>query len=478
MKMWAGRFSKGTDSKVEEFTASLTFDRVLYFEDIIGSVAHVKMLHKIKILNETEKNTILNGLKELLEEFENKTVTFEQSDEDIHMAVERLLKNKIGALAGKIHTGRSRNDQVALDMHLFLRTNTVYIIELITNLIKELYIYSKDNLDIIIPGYTHLQRAQPVLFAHHLLAYCSMFFRDIERFKESLQRLDWLPLGSGALAGTTFPIDRFYVAKILKFSNVYTNSMDAVGNRDFVLEFLSNSAILMSHLSRISEEIILWSSSEFGFIELDDGYCTGSSIMPQKKNPDVAELVRGKTGRVYGSLLSMLTIMKSLPMTYNKDLQEDKEGFLDTLSTITRSLDVYAPMIKSMKLKKDKIKKAIKEDFSNATDIADYLVVKGIPFRDAHEITGKIVKHCIDQNVFLDDLSLDTYLKFSNLFDEKIFEAIKINNVVNRRDSFGGTGQNQVKIQIENISNLLTDMELWIKSTQAKYELNPDEIFS
>jgi argininosuccinate lyase len=476
MKMWSGRFTKDTDSFVEAFTASLPFDKEFYLEDILGSAAHVRMLHKIGILSESELKTILNTLRTVLSEFEAGSAKLLQNDEDIHMAVERLLKEKIGETAGKIHTARSRNDQVTLDMHMYLRSNIVSIIELIVNLQEALLNSANKYNSVIIPGYTHLQRAQPVLFAHHLLAYYEMLARDIERFKDSLSRMNLLPLGSGALAGTTFPIDRQYVAYLLNFDGVSQNSMDGVSNRDYVVEFCFNCSLLMTHLSRLSEEIILWASKEFNFIELDDAYCTGSSIMPQKKNPDVAELVRGKTGRVYGSLIGILTVLKSLPLSYNKDFQEDKEGFLDALITVKNSLFIYAPMITSMRVKEEHLKDLFKCDFSNATDLADYLAKKGIPFRTAHEITGKLVVYCIEQGKGLLDLPLSHYKQESPLIENDIYEALAIENVVNRRESEGGTGKTQVLHQLTKAQSKLTEYRSLISQLLNKYTLDKNKL--
>jgi argininosuccinate lyase len=380
---------------------------------------------------------------------ENGEVEFLIEHEDIHMNIEKILIEKIGPVGGKLHTARSRNDQVATDMHLYLRNKTNDMIQLIESVQQSILNQAKDNMDTLIPGYTHLQRAQPVLFAHHLMAYFWMFERDKERLQDSLKRVNWLPLGAGALAGTTFPINREKVAQQLGFETIYPNSMDAVSDRDFILEFLSIGAIMMTHISRLSEEMVIWSSQEFQFIELDDSFCTGSSIMPQKKNPDVPELLRAKTGRTYGNLIGLLTVLKGLPLAYNKDMQEDKEGMFDTVETLEGSLQLLAPIIETMTVNKDVMRRALNQDFSNATDIADYLATKGLPFRDAHEVIGKIVLYAIQNNKYLLDLSLEEYQQFSMLFKEDIFDILSPEQVVSARNSYGGTSPNQVKEQIK-----------------------------
>jgi argininosuccinate lyase len=448
-KLWGGRFTKETNKLVEEFTASIPFDQKLAKEDIAGSMAHVQMLGECGIIPQEDAEQIKNGLLTIKKMLDNNEVDFLIEDEDIHMNIERLLTEKIGQVGGKLHTGRSRNDQVAVDMHLYLRTKTTEIIKLVEDVQSSLIEQAKANIETLIPGYTHLQRAQPVSFAHHLMAYFWMFERDKERLVDSLKRINWMPLGSGALAGTTFPINRERVAEILGFDTIYPNSMDAVSDRDFILEFLSIGSIIMTHISRISEELVIWSSQEFQFVELDDSFCTGSSIMPQKKNPDVPELLRGKTGRAYGNLIGLLTVLKGLPLAYNKDLQEDKEGMFDTVETLEGSLKLLAPMIETMTVKKDVMRKAINNDFSNATDIADYLVTKGLPFREAHEIIGKIVLYAIQNQKFLLDLSFEEYQQFSSLFEDDIYEVLSPEHVVAVRNSFGGTSPEQVKKQIE-----------------------------
>ncbi|GBF77456.1 argininosuccinate lyase [Paenibacillus sp. 598K] len=443
-KLWGGRFTKQTDKLVEEYTASITFDKELAEEDIQGSLAHVTMLGKQCILPAEDVEKIKDGLKRVLQRLQQGDIEFSISNEDIHMNIEKTLIDDIGAVGGKLHTGRSRNDQVATDMHLYLRKRVVEFVELLHKLQTALTEQAQANLDTIVPGYTHLQRAQPILFAHHLMAYVSMFGRDIERLQDSYKRIDTLPLGAGALAGTTFPIDRHFVASQLNFERVYENSLDAVSDRDFILEFLADASIIMMHLSRLSEELVMWSSTEFRFVELDDAFCTGSSIMPQKKNPDVPELVRGKTGRVYGNLMGLLTVLKSLPLAYNKDMQEDKEGMFDTVRTMQGALQLFAPMIATMKVNKDRMRQAVNQDFSNATDIADFLVGKGLPFRQAHEVIGKTVLYCIENNKYLLDLTLDEFKQFSELFDDRIFAILQPEAVVDARDVYGGTARGQV----------------------------------
>lgn len=448
-KLWGGRFTKETNKLVEEFTASISFDQKLAKEDIAGSMAHVQMLGECGIIPSEDADKIKAGLLEIKKMVDQNEIEFLVEDEDIHMNIEKLLIEKIGPVGGKLHTGRSRNDQVATDMHLYLRTKTTELIKLLEDVQGSLLVQAKENVNTLIPGYTHLQRAQPVSFAHHVMAYFWMFERDKERLIDSLKRVNWLPLGSGALAGTTFPIKRERVAELLGFETIYPNSMDAVSDRDFILEFLSIGSIIMTHISRLSEELVVWSSQEFQFVELDDSFCTGSSIMPQKKNPDVPELLRGKTGRTFGNLIGLLTVLKGLPLAYNKDLQEDKEGMFDTVETLEGSLMLLAPMIETMTVNKDIMRKAINNDFSNATDIADYLVRKGLPFREAHEVIGKIVLYAIQQQKFLLDLSFAEYQEFSSLFEEDIYQVLSPENVVAVRNSFGGTSPAQVIKQIE-----------------------------
>ncbi|TCP55926.1 argininosuccinate lyase [Tumebacillus sp. BK434] len=455
MKLWGGRFTKPTNELVEEFTASISFDQRLAAQDIQGSLAHVKMLGACGIIPQEDADTISAGLLKLKEKWEGGELPFSIGDEDVHMNLEKHLIAEIGPVGGKLHTGRSRNDQVALDMHLFLKAEAAELAGLLLHLVEVLVAKSEQHLDVIIPGYTHLQRAQPVLLAQHFLAYAGMFRRDVERLQDALKRIDMMPLGAGALAGTTFPIDRELVAQELGFSRLYENSMDAVSDRDFILEFLSAASIVMMHLSRFCEELVLWSSTEFGFVELDDAYCTGSSIMPQKKNPDVAELIRGKTGRVYGHLFSLLTVLKGLPLAYNKDLQEDKEGMFDTVDTLKTSLILFAGMIETMTVRRENTEQAVQQDFSVATDLADYLVRKGLPFRQAHEVIGKLVLHCIEKGKYLPDLTFAEYQGFSELFAEDLYAAIDVRNVVEARGSLGGTGTESVKKQIASYQDWL-----------------------
>jgi argininosuccinate lyase len=454
-KLWGGRFTKTAEEWVDEFGASIPFDQELVEEDIEGSIAHVTMLGKCGILPSEDVEKIKAGLLTLLEKAKQGKLEFSVAYEDIHLNIEKMLMDEIGPVGGKLHTGRSRNDQVATDMHLYLRKRVTEIIALIQELQKVLVEKAEEHVETIVPGYTHLQRAQPISFAHHLLAYFWMLERDRERFRESLKRINKSPLGAGALAGTTFPIDRHLTAELLGFDGIYENSIDAVSDRDFIIEFLSNSSMLMMHLSRFCEELILWSSQEFQFIEIDDAFATGSSIMPQKKNPDMAELIRGKTGRVYGNLLALLTVMKGTPLAYNKDMQEDKEGMFDTVKTVIGSLKIFAGMIKTMKVNVDVMEKATKQDFSNATELADYLANKGVPFREAHEIVGKLVLTCIEKGVFLADLPLEVYKKASPLFEDDIYEALKPYTAVNRRNSAGGTGFSEVRKAIEKAKKII-----------------------
>ncbi|MFC4559589.1 argininosuccinate lyase [Virgibacillus kekensis] len=448
-KLWGGRFTKETNKLVDEFTASVSFDQKLAFEDIQGSLAHVQMLGEKGIISEEESETIQNGLKSIRGKLEKGEVEFLVEHEDVHMNLEKLLIDEIGSVGGKLHTGRSRNDQVATDMHLYLRNKVQLIIELLESVQAAIVTQAKDNVSTILPGYTHLQRAQPVSFAHHLLAYFWMFQRDKERLQDSLKRINVLPLGAGALAGTSFPIDRARVAELLGFDSVYPNSMDAVSDRDFILEFLSTSSIVMVHLSRLAEEMVTWSSQEFQFIELDDSFCTGSSIMPQKKNPDVPELLRGKTGRVFGDLVGLLTVLKGLPLAYNKDLQEDKEGMFDTVDTLEGSLSLLAPMLETMTVKREEMRKAVTQDYSNATDIADYLATKGMPFREAHEVIGRIVLYAIENGKYLLDLEMEEYKSFSAMFEKDVYDYLDPENVMNARNSEGGTAAEQVKLQLQ-----------------------------
>ena len=456
-KLWGGRFSKTTDEMINEFQASIGFDRRMYREDIAGSLAHAAMLAKVGILSEKDHAAIEKGLKDILAQIEHGDFDFSVALEDIHMNIEKRLTDAIGDAGSRLHTARSRNDQVALDTHLFVRHAVVDVMTHIRALQKALTESAAQHRDVIMPGYTHLQRAQPILFSHHLMAYFGMLARDFERFQGVYARTDIMPLGAGALAGTTLPIDRQFVAQRLHFERIYTNSLDAVSDRDYILEFLSAASILMVHLSRLSEEIILWCSREFSFVELDDAHCTGSSMMPQKKNPDVSELVRGKTGRVVGHLMAMLMAVKGLPLAYNKDLQEDKEGLFDTIDTVKFSLAVYAQLIRGMKLREDVMRHAVEADYSNATDLADYLVRKGLPFRKAHAVAGQAVAQCIARGICLADLPIADYQQLSPLFAEDIYDAIRPETCVACRNSYGGTSYEQAKMQLEAAKNLMME---------------------
>lgn len=455
-KLWGGRFTKATDKLVEEYTASISFDQQLAEEDLEGSLAHVQMLGECGVISQDEAEQIKEGLLKIKERLERGELQFDVAHEDIHMNIEKLLIDEIGPVGGKLHTGRSRNDQVATDMHLYLRKKINMLIQLLEGVQKALLTQAEQHVETILPGYTHLQRAQPISFAHHLLAYFWMFERDKGRFRDSLKRVNLSPLGAGALAGTTFPIDRRRTAELLGFDDIYPNSLDAVSDRDFIVEFLSNASLLMMHISRLSEELVIWSSQEFQFIELDDAFCTGSSIMPQKKNPDVPELLRAKTGRVYGHLIGLLTVLKGLPLAYNKDMQEDKEGMLDTVATLEGALRLLAPMLKSMQVNTGRMCQAVQEDYSNATDIADYLVKKGLPFRSAHEIIGQVVLYAIQQKKYLLELSLEEYRQFSPLFEEDIYEVLQPEQVVATRQSEGGTAFSQVREQLKLAQRVLS----------------------
>lgn len=454
-KLWGGRFQKSAEQWVDEFGASIGFDQQLVMEDLTGSIAHVKMLGDCNILPADDVNAILTGLEQLKEKAAKDELVFEVANEDIHLNLEKLLIDLIGPVGGKLHTGRSRNDQVATDVHLFLKNRVQEIVDSIKAFQKAIVTQAEQHVETIAPGYTHLQRAQPISFAHHLMAYFWMLERDQERLSESLKRIDISPLGAGALAGTTFPIDRQKAAKYLGFEHVYQNSMDAVSDRDFIVEFLSNASLVMMHLSRFAEEIILWSSQEFQFIEIDDAFATGSSIMPQKKNPDMAELIRGKTGRVYGNLFSLLTTLKGLPLAYNKDMQEDKEGMFDTVQTLNGSLQIFEGMVRTMTIHTKRLHEAVHQDFSNATELADYLATKGMPFREAHEVTGKLVFLCIQRKIFLLDLTLEDLQEASHLIENDIFDVLSPVSAVKRRNSLGGTGFDQVRLQIEKAKTLI-----------------------
>ena len=470
-KLWGGRFSKTTDEMINEFQASIGFDRRMYREDIAGSLAHAAMLAKVGILSEEDRAAIEKGLKDILAQIEHGDFDFSVALEDIHMNIEKRLTDAIGDAGSRLHTARSRNDQVALDTHLFVRHAVVDVMAHIRALQQALTESAAQHRDVIMPGYTHLQRAQPILFSHHLMAYFGMLARDFERFQGVYARTDIMPLGAGALAGTTLPIDRQFVAQRLHFERIYTNSLDAVSDRDYILEFLSAASILMVHLSRLSEEIILWCSREFSFVELDDAHCTGSSMMPQKKNPDVSELVRGKTGRVVGHLMAMLMAVKGLPLAYNKDLQEDKEGLFDTIDTVKFSLAVYAQLIRGVKLREDVMRHAVEADYSNATDLADYLVRKGLPFRKAHAVAGQAVAQCIARGIYLADLPIADYQQLSPLFAEDIYDAISPETCVSCRNSYGGTSYEQEEMQLEAAKNLMTEEERMISVLTEKQNI-------
>lgn len=447
--LWAGRISKGTDPNANDFNSSISFDNRLYPQDILGSLVHSCMLEKQGILTREEKAEIHHGLLELLSDMNAGKIAFDDQYEDIHTCVEQLLTQKIGDAGKKLHTGRSRNDQVALDLRLYVIEVISEIKHRLLHLIDILSTLAKEHADTIMPGYTHLQRAQPVTFGHTLMAYASMFKRDVKRLENTLEVMDECPLGAGALAGTTFDLDREYSAKHLGFSKPTDNSIDSVSDRDFCLEFLSDLSILMMHMSRLSEEMILWSSWEFKFIELDDAFSTGSSIMPQKKNPDMCELIRGKTGRVYGDLMGLLTVMKGLPLAYNKDMQEDKEAVFDASDTVLMCLKVLCPMLESMKVLKTNMKNAGKKGFINATDCADYLTKKGMPFRDAYKLTGQLVAACVDAGKGLDEVSLEELQAISPLFEEDFYEAIDLLNCVNQRTVYGGPTPQSVNLQAD-----------------------------
>ena len=439
-QLWGGRFTKETDKLVYNFNASLSFDSKLYKQDITGSMAHASMLAKQGIIEEQEKEKILEGLKSILEDIENKKLEFTEEYEDIHSFVEAILIDRCGDVGKKLHTGRSRNDQVALDMKMYVRDEIGEIDLLLKELLTSIYKIMSENVHTYMPGFTHLQKAQPVTLAHHFGAYFEMFKRDRSRLADAKKRLNLCPLGSGALAGTTYPLDRAYTAEVLGFDGPTLNSMDSVADRDYLIETLSALSTVMMHLSRFCEEIIMWNSNEYRFVEIDDGYSTGSSIMPQKKNPDIAELVRGKTGRVYGALMSILTTMKGIPLAYNKDMQEDKEFTFDAIDTVKGCIALFNGMISTMVFNKDNMEKSAKNGFTNATDAADYLVNNGVPFRDAHGIVGRLVLHCIDKGISLDEMSLEEYQEISPVFKEDIYEAISMKNCVEKRNTIGAPG--------------------------------------
>ena len=448
-QLWGGRFTKETDQLVYNFNASITFDRKFYRQDIEGSMAHVTMLAKQKILTDKERDEILACLKGILADVENGTLEITEEYEDIHSFVEATLIDRIGDTGKKLHTGRSRNDQVALDMRLYTRKEVLAVDELLKDLLHTLLNIMEENIDTYMPGFTHLQKAQPVTLAHHVGAYFEMFKRDRQRLYDIYQRMNYCPLGAGALAGTTYPLDRDYTAQLLGFYGPTLNSMDSVSDRDYLIEFLSALSTIMMHLSRFSEEIIIWNSNEYRFVEIDDSYSTGSSIMPQKKNPDIAELIRGKTGRVYGALMSLLTTMKGIPLAYNKDMQEDKELTFDAMDTVKGCIALFTGMVSTMKFRKDVMEASAKNGFTNATDAADYLVNHGVPFRDAHGIVGRLVLYCIDKNIALDDMTMEEYKAISPVFEQDIYEAISMQTCVEKRTTIGAPGQEAMKKVIQ-----------------------------
>ena len=465
-QLWGGRFTHQTDKLAYDFNASIHFDQRLYRQDIRGSIAHVTMLAKQGVLTDAERDQIIDGLNGILADVEAGKLDITDQYEDIHSFVEANLIDRIGDVGKKLHTGRSRNDQVALDMKLYTRDEVDELNGLIKELLQVLLAIMRDNVDTFMPGFTHLQKAQPITLAHHLGAYFEMFKRDHERLVDIRRRMNTCPLGSGALAGTTYPLDRDYVARLLDFDGPTLNSIDGVADRDYLLELLSALSIMMMHLSRFSEEVIIWNSNEYQFVEIDDGYSTGSSIMPQKKNPDIAELVRGKTGRVYGHLMALLTTMKGLPLAYNKDMQEDKEGAFDAIDTAKSCLVLFTGMVKTMKFNQARMAESAKHGFTNATDVADYLVGKGVPFRDAHGIVGQLVLMCIERGIPLDDLPLEDYRKLSPAFDEDIYQAIKLDTCVNKRLTVGAPGREAMLKVINAESEYLNDYHYPIDNLQ------------
>ncbi len=458
-KMWAGRFSKEVDEKVNDFNSSISFDARMYRHDIKGSMAHAEMLGDCGIIEKHESEKIIAGLKSILDDLDSGKLHFDPNAEDIHMFVEQELTSRLGDTGKRLHTARSRNDQVALDIRMYLKDETKDIIKIVRELVKTVSDLAEQHTETVMPGYTHLQRAQPVTFAHHVLAYAQMFLRDIGRLEDTYKRMNFMPLGSGALASTTYPINRKQVSDLLGFEDITQNSLDGVSDRDFCLELASALSILMMHLSRFSEEIIMWCSWEFKFIELDDAYATGSSIMPQKKNPDITELIRGKTGRVYGDLMTLLTMMKGLPLAYNKDMQEDKEAIFDAIDTVKLCVNTFIPMLATMRVIKPNMRAAAAKGFINATDCADYLVKKGLPFRDAYKITGTLVALCIEKNTVLEQLPIEEYRKYSDKFENDVFEAISLDTCVMQRKADGGPAPEAVRKQLKFVEEKLKAME-------------------
>lgn len=455
-KMWAGRFSKELDKRVNDFNSSISFDARMYRQDIRGSIAHATMLGDTGIIDKGESEKIVEGLNGILADIDSGKLLFDPNAEDIHMFVEQVLTERLGDTGKRLHTARSRNDQVALDIRMYLRDEIMVIIPMLKDLAETLCKIAEDNTDTVMPGYTHLQRAQPITLAHHLMAYANMLVRDIDRLADTYKRMNVMPLGSGALAATTYPIDRRQVSALLGFDDITQNSLDGVSDRDFCIELCSALSILMMHLSRLSEEIVMWCSWEFKFIELDDAYSTGSSIMPQKKNPDITELIRGKTGRVYGDLNTLLVMMKGIPLAYNKDMQEDKEAIFDAIDTAKLCIETVTPMLATMRINKENMRNAAARGFINATDCADYLVKKGMPFRDAYKITGTLVALCIEKNLTLEQLPIEEYKKLCDTFEEDVYEAIKLETCVNMRKAEGGPAPESVKRQIEFIRNAIS----------------------
>lgn len=459
MKLWGGRFTKSTDSFTDHFHSSISFDSRMYKEDILGSCAHAAMLGKQGIIPKQDADLIIATLKDILDDIEAGTVTFDEKAEDIHMNIETILISRIGDVGKRLHTGRSRNDQVALDIRMYLKEQITDIKGLVKELITVLNNIAEKNVNTVMPGYTHLQNAQPVTLAHHFLAYVEMFKRDYDRLCDTYKRTNVMPLGSGALAATTYPLDRDFVREQLGFDSITLDSMDGVSDRDFVIELLSALSMIMMHLSRFCEEIIIWNSQQYKFVEMDDAYSTGSSIMPQKKNPDMAELIRGKTGRVYGHLMAMLTVMKGIPLAYNKDMQEDKEGVFDAVDTLKMCLPVFTRMVDTMTFNKKSMREAARKGFMNATDAADWLVKQGVPFRDAHAVIGQLVLYCINNNKNLDDLTLDEYKAVSNVFTEDIYTAIDLDNCVNSRIVDGGPSEEYIKKLIALNKDMIENMK-------------------
>ncbi len=454
-KMWTGRTSGELNEFADDFNSSISFDKKMYKQDICGSIAHATMLANQKIISVDDRDKIIAGLSGILADIDSKKLAISEDAEDIHMFVEAELTKRIGEVGKRLHTARSRNDQVALDLRMYLRDENQLVKKMLLQLIEVIANKAKNYSDVIMPGYTHLQRAQPILFSHHLLAYAQMFKRDYSRLQDALERMNYSPLGSCALAGTTYDTNRKMVADLLQFNGVTENSIDSVADRDFCVELLSCYSIIMMHFSRFSEEIILWTSSEFSYVQLDDAFTTGSSIMPQKKNSDMAELVRGKSGRVYGDLMAMLTVLKGLPLAYNKDMQEDKEGIFDGLKTVQDCLQVFVPMLDSMKVNKENMLNSCKTGFINATDLADYLTKKGLPFREAYKLVGSIVGKCVKEKLTLEDITLDEYKQMCELFDKDLYEEIALETCVNKRNSEGGTSKAQVAKQIEKLTEFL-----------------------